>query len=83
MQSLNCSEPIQKQRINSDLYKMNDAAAAADDDVDDNGEDVDDNDDDQEDVDDDFCLFDSFLYVLITIFQLNRNRSSWVEPVLS
>ena len=28
-------------------------------------------------------LFDLILYVPSTIFQLNRNRSSWVEPVLS
>ena len=31
----------------------------------------------------DFCLFDLILYVPSTIFQLNRNGSSWVEPVLS
>ena len=30
-----------------------------------------------------FCLFDLILYVPSTIFQLNRDRSSWVEPVLS
>ena len=30
-----------------------------------------------------FVLFDLILYVPSTIFQLNRNRSSWVEPVLS
>ena len=30
-----------------------------------------------------FCLFDLFLYVPSTIFQLNREGSSWVEPVLS
>ena len=30
-----------------------------------------------------FCLFDLILYVTSTIFQLNRDRSSWVEPVLS
>ena len=30
-----------------------------------------------------FCLFDLILYVPSTIFQLNRNGSSWVEPVLS
>ena len=29
------------------------------------------------------CLFDLILYVPSTIFQLNRNGSSWVEPVLS
>ena len=29
------------------------------------------------------CLFDLILYVSSTIFQLNRDRSSWVEPVLS
>ena len=28
-------------------------------------------------------LFDLILYVPLTIFQLNRERSSWVEPVLS
>ena len=28
-------------------------------------------------------LFDLILYVSSTIFQINRNRSSWVEPVLS
>ena len=28
-------------------------------------------------------LFDLFLYVPSTIFQLNREGSSWVEPVLS
>ena len=28
-------------------------------------------------------LFDLILYVQSTIFQLNRDRSSWVEPVLS
>ena len=28
-------------------------------------------------------LFDFILYVPSTIFQLNRDRSSWVEPVLS
>ena len=33
----------------------------------------------------DFCLilFDLILYVPSTIFQLNRDGSSWVEPVLS
>ena len=31
----------------------------------------------------DFCLFDLILYVPSTIFQLNRDRSSWVEPALS
>ena len=30
-----------------------------------------------------FCLFDLILYVPSTIFQLNRDGSSWVEPVLS
>ena len=30
-----------------------------------------------------FCLFDLILYVPSTIFQLNRDKSSWVEPVLS
>ena len=30
-----------------------------------------------------FCLFDLTLYVPSTIFQLSRDRSSWVEPVLS
>ena len=30
-----------------------------------------------------FVLFDLFLYVPSTIFQLNRDGSSWVEPVLS
>ena len=29
------------------------------------------------------CLFDLILYVPSTIFQLNRDGSSWVEPVLS
>ena len=29
------------------------------------------------------CLFDLILYVPSTIFQLNRDRTSWVEPVLS
>ena len=29
------------------------------------------------------CLFDSILCVSSTIFQLNRDGSSWVEPVLS
>ena len=29
------------------------------------------------------CLFDLILYVPSTIFQLYRDRSSWVEPVLS
>ena len=28
------------------------------------------------------CLFDLILYVPSTIFQLNRDRSFWVEPVL-
>ena len=30
-----------------------------------------------------FCLFDLILYVPSTIFQLNRNGSSCVEPVLN
>ena len=30
-----------------------------------------------------FCLFDLILYVPSTIFQLNRDGSSWIEPVLS
>ena len=30
-----------------------------------------------------FCLFDLILYVPSTIFQLNRDGSSWLEPVLS
>ena len=30
-----------------------------------------------------FVLFDLILYVPSTIFQLNRDRSSWFEPVLS
>ena len=30
-----------------------------------------------------FGLFDLILYVLSTIFQLYRDGSSWVEPVLS
>ena len=30
-----------------------------------------------------FCLFNLILYVHSTIFQLNRDGSSWVEPVLS
>ena len=29
------------------------------------------------------CLFDLILYVPSTIFQLNKDESSWVEPVLS
>ena len=29
------------------------------------------------------CMFDLFLNVPSTIFQLNRDESSWVEPVLS
>ena len=29
------------------------------------------------------CLFDLILYVPSTIFQLNRDGFSWVEPVLS
>ena len=28
------------------------------------------------------CLFDLILYIQSTIFQLNRDGSSWVEPVL-
>ena len=30
-----------------------------------------------------FCLFNFTLYVPSTIFQLNRDGSSWVEPVLT
>ena len=30
-----------------------------------------------------FVFFDLILYVPSTIFQLNRDESSWVEPVLS
>ena len=30
-----------------------------------------------------FVLFDLILYVPSTIFQLNKDGSSWVEPVLS
>ena len=30
-----------------------------------------------------FCLFGMILYVPSTIFQLNRDGTSWVEPVLS
>ena len=30
-----------------------------------------------------FCLFDLILYIPSTIFQLNRDGPSWVEPVLS
>ena len=30
-----------------------------------------------------FVCFDLILYVPSTIFQLNRDGSSWVEPVLS
>ena len=30
-----------------------------------------------------FALFDLILYVPSTIFQFNRDGSSWVEPVLS
>ena len=30
-----------------------------------------------------FCLFDLFFYFPSTIFQLNRDGSSWVEQVLS
>ena len=29
------------------------------------------------------CLFDLILYIPSTIFQLNRDGSPWVEPVLS
>ena len=29
------------------------------------------------------CVFDLILYVPSKIFQLNRDGSSWVEPVLS
>ena len=29
------------------------------------------------------CLFDLVLYAPSTIFELNRDGSSWVEPVLS
>ena len=29
------------------------------------------------------CLFDLILYVPSTIFQLNRDGSSWVEPIFS
>ena len=29
------------------------------------------------------CLFDLILYVPSTIFQLNGDKSSWVEPVIS
>ena len=29
------------------------------------------------------CLFDLILYIPSTIFQLNRDGSSWAEPVLS
>ena len=29
------------------------------------------------------CLFDLILYVPSTIFQLNSDGSSWIEPVLS
>ena len=29
------------------------------------------------------CLFDLILYVLSTIFQFNKDRFSWAEPVLS
>ena len=29
-----------------------------------------------------FCLFDLILYVPSTIFQVNRDGFSWVEPVL-
>ena len=30
-----------------------------------------------------YCLFDLILYIPSTIFQLCRDASSWVEPVLS
>ena len=30
-----------------------------------------------------FCLFDLILYIPSTIFQLNRDGSSWVEPELN
>ena len=30
-----------------------------------------------------FCLIDLILFVPSTIFQLNRDGSSWAEPVLS
>ena len=30
-----------------------------------------------------FILFDLILYIPSTIFQINRDGSSWVEPVLS
>ena len=29
------------------------------------------------------CLFDLIFYVTSNIFQLNKDGSSWVEPVLS
>ena len=29
------------------------------------------------------CLFDLILYVPVNVFQLCRDRSSWIEPVLS
>ena len=35
------------------------------------------------DLDVEVFLFGSILYVPSMIFQLNRDRSSWVEPVLS
>ena len=38
---------------------------------------------DQSSVGPDLCLFDLILYVPSTIFQLYRDGSSWVEPVLS
>ena len=31
----------------------------------------------------DACFFDLILYIPSTIFQLNRDGSSWAEPVLS
>ena len=30
-----------------------------------------------------FILFDLILYIPSTIFQINRDGSSWVDPVLS
>ena len=30
-----------------------------------------------------FCLFDLILYIQSTIFQILRDGSTWVEPVLS
>ena len=37
----------------------------------------------KDDIDGRLCLFGMILYVPSTIFQLNRDWSSWVEPVLS